>query len=144
MKSILIIDDSPLYRALLSQCFEIAGWRVFQADSGNSGLDTACDVLPGYIICDMIMPNGDGMDVVQGVRADPRLKNTKIIMFTGRDDTVDREAALQAGANAYVVKPVETTAIFSLVEQLGHLEPEPPHARVSSSDTVHLKPASRV
>lgn len=136
MKTILIIDDSPLYRALLSQCFEIAGWRVFQANSGHTGLDMACDVLPGYIICDMVMPNGDGLEVVKGVRADARLQGTKIIMFTGQDDEEDRAAVLHAGADAYLNKPVETHAIFALVEQLSCLSPDPAPASLGTIAAV--------
>jgi DNA-binding response OmpR family regulator len=124
-ESILIIDDSLLYRTLLSQCFKIAGWRVFQADTGNTGLAKAREVLPSYIICDMVMPDGGGMDVVKGVRADARLQNTKIVMFTGSDNAEERDAALGAGANAYLVKPVKVEEIFSLVEKFKSQQSRP-------------------
>lgn len=129
MRTILILDHGPRYRALLSQCFQIAGWQVYEAGTGNNGLKLAADLLPDCIICDMEMPNGCGSDVVKEVRADARLQNTEIIMFTGKADAAEREAVLQAGANAYLVKPLESSGIFALVEQLGPRELQMPERK---------------
>jgi CheY-like chemotaxis protein len=125
MKTVLIIDDSNMYRVLLSQYFEAAGWRVHQAASGNSGLKVAREVLPPYIICDMVMPDGDGISVVRGVRADPQLQDTKIVIFTGRDEAANREAALAAGADGYLVKPVESSAILAQLEKFEKSKTQP-------------------
>jgi two-component system chemotaxis response regulator CheY len=122
MKTLLIVDDSPLYRVLVTQCFQIAGWRVFQAETARSGVDEACHILPGYVITNMELPDGGGMEFVKGVRADVRLQNTKIIALTGKDDPEEREAVLQAGADVCMSRPTEMVAIVSMASELDYRE----------------------
>jgi phosphoribosyl 1,2-cyclic phosphodiesterase/CheY-like chemotaxis protein len=119
MKTVLIIDDDPQYRVLLSVMLKDQGWHVLEASDGESGLDEVRRHHPDVIICDLLMPRSNGFQVCRAIRADLSLRYTKIIVSSGRDFEADRKAARDAGADEYLTKPVEPQTLYAALARVG-------------------------
>ena len=126
MKTILVIDDDELCRAPAAEMLRRADWQVIEAVDGESGVKMAVQHRPDVILCDLMMPRGNGFHVCRAVREHLELRHTKIIVVTGRDYTADRKSAEEAGADEYLVKPLE---LSKLEEALARVLPpaEPPN-----------------
>lgn len=119
MHSALIIDDDADYRALLSELLLADGWQVWDADNGDRGLELAREHRPRVIVCDLLMPRGNGFHVCRTLRAEPQFRATRIIVTTGRAFESDRKNALEAGADEYLIKPFEMPVLIQRMHQLG-------------------------
>lgn len=107
MKTVLLIDDDPLVRRALSQWFSVNGWEIHQAEDGDSGLKMASDLSPQVVICDLLMPGCNGFQVCRALRSQGnRFRQTKIIVTSGSAYATDRRNALEAGADAFLMKPI--------------------------------------
>jgi len=129
MRQVLIIDDDRDLRRGLGEILSADGWKVLEADNGTLGVSLARLHRPEVVLCDLLMPGGNGFQVCHSLRADPALRTTKIVVITGRQFGTDRQAALDAGADEYVAKPFELQSICgTLARLLPGVAPEPPHA----------------
>ncbi len=128
MNSVLVIDDDSDYRRLLGQLLEQHGWRVFQAANGQEGIALAHAHQPDVILCDLLMARVNGFQVCRSVRRSEALRGTRIVVVSGRDFEADRTDALQAGADEYLMKPVEPAHLLGtltrIAEQL-RVSPQP-------------------
>jgi len=106
MKSIVVIEDDAITRALLQQSLRRDGWRVLEAEDGETGLNLVVENRPAAVLCDLHIPRRNGFQVCRMLRAQPDLAGTKIIVTTGSRFGNDRLTALEAGADDYLVKPV--------------------------------------
>jgi phosphoribosyl 1,2-cyclic phosphodiesterase/CheY-like chemotaxis protein len=122
MRTILLIDDDEACRLPAAELLRRDHWNVIEAEDGGSGLDLAVKSRPDVILCDLLMPRVNGYQVCRAVREHLELRHTKIIVVTGRDYASDRKSAEEAGADGYIVKPLE---IPKLKELLDRLLPEP-------------------
>ena len=118
MKTVLIIDDDAQYRGLIAESLQAHGWRVLAASNGQAGLEDARQHRPDVVLCDLLMPGGNGFRVCRALRAEPTLRDTKIIITSGRDFGEDRRAAHEAGADEYLTKPFSSLALLALLERL--------------------------
>jgi DNA-binding response OmpR family regulator len=107
MKTILLIDDDDACRRPTAEWLRRSDWNVFEAADGETGLTLALQHRPDVILCDLLMPRVNGYQVCRSVREHLELRHTKIIVVTGRDYSSDRKSAEEAGADDYLVKPVE-------------------------------------
>jgi two-component system chemotaxis response regulator CheY len=117
---VLVIDDSPAIRHILRKMMAELGAEAVEAGNGIEGLsrlhqDNAVDL----IIVDWNMPEMDGLEFIENVRADAAYDNIPILMAT-TENTMDRVTeALQAGANEYVMKPFTKDIITAKLDLLG-------------------------
>ena len=118
MKTILVIDDDRALRITLVQWLEGRGWRVLEADDGESGLRLALENNPDVVLCDLLMPRCNGFQFCRSVRENSRLANTKIVVTTGSSYATDRINAMEAGADEYVVKPIVPSQLMKLLTHL--------------------------
>ena len=119
MKSILIIEDQPDIRRLICWALEFEGHALHEAANGEAGLAAARAIRPDLILLDVMMPGGlDGLQVCAMLKADPALAHVPVVLLTARAQDSDREAGRQAGANAYLVKPVSPSALIDTVTSL--------------------------
>jgi len=117
MARVLIIDDSPDILQLLGTFFERrTSHRVLSATDGRTGLELAMDQRPDLALVDVMMPVMDGYEVVRRLRADPKTSGMGIIILTARGQSVDEAAALKAGADLHLPKPVNLDALEEAVE----------------------------
>ena len=101
---VLIIDDDPATRDLLTRFLEKEGFRVASAADGREGLGLARSLRPRVILLDVTMPRMDGWSVLRALRADPDLGATPVIMVTVLDE---QSLAFSLGATDYLHKPIE-------------------------------------
>jgi two-component system, OmpR family, alkaline phosphatase synthesis response regulator PhoP len=105
-KTILIADDEPFMRTMLTVVLEKGGFAVRTAGDGVEALDRVRDTLPHLLFVDAMMPRVDGFEVCAAVRRDTTLsRQPHIIMLSGMDQESDRARAFAAGADEYLSKP---------------------------------------
>jgi phosphoribosyl 1,2-cyclic phosphodiesterase/CheY-like chemotaxis protein len=107
LKTILLIDDDEHCRLPAAELLRHANWRVLEAADGESGIAAALEHRPDAILCDLMMPRGNGCQVCATLRTHAEMRETKFIMVSGRDFPADRRSAEEAGADDYLVKPLE-------------------------------------
>lgn len=115
--SILLIDDERETVALLERNL-ISDFRVLKAYDGEEGLRMAAASLPDIIVCDMMMPQLDGLGFLRALREDKKLKHIKVIIFTGQTSEEERIAAYDAGADAFLTKPVSLKLLRVRIDRL--------------------------
>jgi phosphoribosyl 1,2-cyclic phosphodiesterase/CheY-like chemotaxis protein len=118
MSTILIIDDDSALRALLGEILRQSGWQVIEAEDGEVGIQLARSRRPEVVLCDLLMPRCNGFQVCRVLRADPALRALKIIVTSGRSYVTDRLHALEAGADEYLVKPIQTEELRRMLSRL--------------------------
>jgi phosphoribosyl 1,2-cyclic phosphodiesterase/CheY-like chemotaxis protein len=122
MKKVLIIDDDSSYRSLLAEILQMHGWQVVEADEGEAGLAMVRHHRPEFVLCDLLMPRCNGFHVCRTIRGDVTLRNTKIVVTSGRDYEADRLAAREAGADEYLTKPIKPDDLVAVLARLGAVE----------------------
>lgn len=102
--TILLVEDDPEIRAWVRSHFT-AEYRIAEAEDGQEGLRQARDLTPDLIISDVMMPGLDGHELCRALREDPETDFIPILLLTARAEAGDRIAALDEGADDYVIKP---------------------------------------
>ncbi len=102
---ILIVDDEPPIRTILSYMLEKEGFRVQVAQDGEEALEWLKTNDPDLVMLDVMMPGLDGFSVLERIRGQIRTRTLPVIMLTARGDTPQRVRGLQEGANDYLTKP---------------------------------------
>lgn len=116
LKSILIVEDHADIRQLIRMTLEFDDFDVHEAVDGPSGLAAAAALRPDVLLLDVMMPGGiDGLEVCRRVRADPLLAHTRVLLLSARGKLQDRERGLQAGADAYMVKPFSPMELLQVI-----------------------------
>jgi two-component system OmpR family response regulator len=110
---LLVVDDEATILELLSGSLRLAGFEVVTAASGTEALRAATSARPDLVLLDVMMPGGDGFEVVRWIRSTG--PDVPVIFLTARDEVPDRVAGFAAGADDYVTKP------FSLDEVLARI-----------------------
>jgi len=118
MKTILLIDDDESCRAPAAAMLRKEEWNVLEAEDGERGIELAIKHRPDVILCDLLMPRGNGYYVCRTVREHIELRHTKIIVITGRDFAADRQSAVEAGADDYLVKPIEFAQLREVLKKI--------------------------
>jgi len=104
-KTILVVDDSPTVRKLISGKLEKSGHTVVCAVDGIDALNRIEEGMPDLILLDITMPRMDGYEVCKRIRTDPAAKNLPIVMISGKDGFFDKVRGRMAGSTGYVTKP---------------------------------------
>ncbi|MCA3455184.1 MAG: phosphate regulon transcriptional regulator PhoB [Rhodobacter sp.] len=107
---ILVVEDEPAQREVLSYNFEAEGFRVAQASNGEEALMLVEEAAPDVIVLDWMLPNVSGIEVCRRLKMRPETRGVPIIMLSARSEEVDRVRGLETGADDYMIKP------YSLVE----------------------------
>lgn len=102
---VLVVDDAVTVRAFSRRVLEADGFVVDEAVNGIEGLERAMAVPPDLVIVDVNMRKMDGYTMLRVLRRDPGLRDVPAIMISTESKASDREQALLAGANWYIVKP---------------------------------------
>ena len=105
-RRVLVVEDEPDLRELLTYNFEAAGFTVHAAEKGLDGLAEAQGFAPDIILLDLMLPDIPGTEVCRRIRAaDRSAPQPAIVMLTAKGDEIDRVVGFELGADDYVVKP---------------------------------------
>lgn len=110
---VLVVDDEASLTDLLQMALRYEGWEIKTAADGSSAIATARDFRPDAVVLDIMLPDIDGLQVLQRMRADGN--DVPVLFLTAKDSLDDRIAGLTAGGDDYVTKP------FSLEELVARL-----------------------
>jgi len=108
----IVIEDEPQIRRFVRQALESEGWQVHEAGTLQRGLAEAGTRKPDLLVLDLGLPDGDGVDLIRDVRG---WSNVPIIVLSARTDEADKIAALDAGADDYLIKPFGTGELLARV-----------------------------
>lgn len=117
-KKILIVDDNEHVLKLLKISLEKAGYDVAQAGNGDEGLEEAKKVLPDLVISDVMMPMTDGIEFCWMIRENSPIPMVPFIFLTSLEDQEMEIRGFRAGADEYLVKPVDRSVLLEKVETL--------------------------
>jgi two-component system sensor histidine kinase/response regulator len=118
---ILIVDDTPANLDVLAEMLEAQGYRARPVPSGSLALQSARVQPPDLILLDINMPEMDGYEVCQHLKADEHLKNIPVIFISALRDTTDKVQAFNAGAVDYITKPFQFEEVKARVQTHLHL-----------------------
>ncbi|HEX2274964.1 MAG TPA: response regulator [Acidimicrobiales bacterium] len=112
---VLVVDDDPVILELLRINFEIEGYEVLAATDGEQGLAKAREEEPDVVLCDIMMPRLDGIEVVTQLRGDPRTAHLPIVLLSAKAQKVEVDRGLSVGADDYVTKPFDPLELLDRV-----------------------------
>jgi len=116
-KTLLVIDNDESLVDIESFYFSDQGYTVYTAFDGDVGVKLALLHKPSAIVCDMIMGEMHGFEVLRTLRANPEMKHTVVIMTSAKAYKPDIDRARELGATDYVVKPFRTDDLLALIER---------------------------
>ena len=118
MRKVLIVEDHPDMRELLSWQVELMGFMPILAKHGKEGLEKAIAEKPELILMDIMMPGMDGWEAVRAMRAAPETKDIPILAATALFRDSDLKTCMEAGCNSYIVKPFTFLELQSKIREL--------------------------
>ncbi len=122
--SMLVVDDDPDVRDLVTYKLVQEGWSVRSAADGDAALHAMAESRPDLVLLDIMMPGMSGLEVLQQIRSTESYASVPVIMLTAKAQESDVERGFELGADDYVVKPFSPreltrriTAVLSRVTQ---------------------------
>ena len=119
VKKVLVVEDSPTERHVLSDLLTRQGYEVLTADDGEKGIAAARLELPDLILMDVVMPGINGFQATRQLRRDAATRHIPVIMCTSKNRETDRLWGMRQGACDYLVKPLDQNALLSRIAALG-------------------------
>jgi adenylate cyclase len=119
---VLVVDDEEHNRTLLRDQLEIRGYEVDEAENGMQALQKIAARQPDVVLLDLMMPKMDGFEVCRHLRKDPRTAHLPILMVTALSERGDRLLGIQAGANDFLNKPIDTMDVILRVGNAVHVK----------------------
>ena len=117
VKKILIVEDDLELLRGLSRRLKANGYNTVVATDGITAVSVALKELPDVILLDIGLPAGDGFTVMERLKSHDKLRRVPIIVITARDPLTTRNRALSAGAQAFLLKPVENDILVAAVQK---------------------------
>jgi len=115
---VLLIDDNAEMRDMLNDLLMFKGYDVATAENGVVGLEKLPDINPDIIICDIAMPDKDGFQVLEEVRAMPQYADIPFVFLTASMLQSEEEKIINTSANGYLTKPYDSRQLFAVIADL--------------------------
>lgn len=116
MKTILLIEDNKDILENLTEFFEMEEYRILIASNGKQGVEIARESIPDLIVCDVLMPEMDGHEVLSHLLETAKTHQIPFIFSTSMSERVDRTEALKLGADDYIIKPFEPESLLKIAK----------------------------
>jgi CheY-like chemotaxis protein len=128
--TVMVVDDSPSVRRVVSNLLKNAGWQPVAAKDGLEALEILhrSGSLPDLVMLDIEMPRMDGYELLSTLRAQEAYKHLPVLMVTSRAGEKHRRKALDLGASGFLVKPYQDEALLNQIRQLVRAASEAVHA----------------
>jgi DNA-binding response OmpR family regulator/signal transduction histidine kinase len=115
-QGVLVLDDDEMTRTLCVDALAGRGYHMEVADDVASGRERITSFRPDLLLLDLVLPDGDGFDLLSGLKSDRQSSSMSVIVLSGRTDTDVKVKALRLGADDYVVKPFDHAELAARVE----------------------------
>jgi two-component system alkaline phosphatase synthesis response regulator PhoP len=115
---ILLVDDEPDILEIVGYNLKNEGYLVYTASNGVDAVKAAKKITPNLILLDIMMPEMDGIEACEKIRAIKSLENTLIAFLTARNEDYSQVAGFEAGADDYITKPIKPKVLVSKVKSL--------------------------
>jgi class 3 adenylate cyclase len=115
---VMVVDDTPGNVKLLEDLLDFHGYEVETAGTGEEALAAIHARTPDLVLLDVVMPGMSGYEVCRAIRADPRLAMLPVVMVTALDDRDERVKGIEAGADDFLSKPVNSPELLARVSSL--------------------------
>ncbi len=115
---ILVVDDEPSIREIITFNLEVGGYIVEAAEDGEEAIQKAKECYPDLILLDVMLPDMDGMEVVKALRSNFRTSAIPIILVTAKRDIHDKVAGMKVGADDYITKPFSREDLLARVKMV--------------------------
>ena len=116
MKKVLIIEDNEDVRENTADILELAGYNVTTAENGKIGVEVAKKLLPDVIICDIMMPELDGYEVLQALDKNSKTSSIPFIFLTAKTEKIDMRKGMNLGADDYLTKPFSENELLEAIQ----------------------------
>lgn len=137
MTKILVIEDELIVRDNIRERLENEGFETIGAEDGQAGVICAREQQPDLVICDVMMPELDGYEVINLMRQDPATATIPFIFLSAKSDKVDLRQGMELGADDYLTKPFTKAELLGAVA--ARLERQAAIARASAQQLVELR-----
>lgn len=137
---LLIVEDSPEVADYLTVILKHE-YQIEWADNGKSGFDKALKLIPDIILSDVMMPEMDGIALLEKVKNDIRTSHIPVVMLTAKADVASRFLGLESGADAYLAKPFDEKELHIVLKNLVEIRKKL-HERYASAENFSLEPVS--
>jgi len=117
-KTVLVVDDSPTMRQMVSFTLTSAGYQVIEAGNGKEALTKAGGSKLDLVVTDLNMPEMDGISLIKELRKNPSFKFTPILMLTTEAADDKKKAGQAAGATGWIVKPFNPEQMMAVVKKV--------------------------
>jgi DNA-binding response OmpR family regulator len=115
---ILVVDDEPHIRRVLTAVLTGYGYEVMTAKDGLEGLAVLQEAVVDLVILDFMMPGANGLEILAKIRSDPVRSKTPVIILTAKGQDTDREAALAGGADDFLTKPFSPKKLLARIQEI--------------------------
>ncbi len=117
-RRILVVDDEPHIRRVLSAVLGSRGYEVMMASDGTEGLDEFETEEIDLVILDLMMPGASGLEILSKIRTNQHRADTPVIILTAKGQDTDRDAALAGGANDFLTKPFSPKKLLARIDEI--------------------------
>ncbi len=117
---ILVVDDDPNAVEILTRMLAREGYSTVSAGGGKVALETLALQTVDVILLDVMMPDMDGLQVCESLRADERLRRIPVILLTAKDDIETRSRGMSLGVSEYLTKPINRRELFTRIDAQLH------------------------
>jgi two-component system phosphate regulon response regulator PhoB len=114
-RTILVIDDEESFCDVVCEILDSLGYKTRQAYDAHQANALLQEITPDLILTDVMMPELDGLTFLRQLRSDPTWSKTPIIIVSAKATKDDREAAMEAGADGYLIKPFSSLELEELI-----------------------------
>ncbi|MCL2075367.1 MAG: response regulator [Betaproteobacteria bacterium] len=118
IKKVLVVDDSPTERFVMTEMLSKHGYLTLVAESGEEGIAKAKAEQPDLVIMDVIMPGTNGYQATRNLKRDAAAKNIPVIICTSKNQETDKIWGLRQGADNYLTKPVKEQELLAAIAAL--------------------------
>ena len=118
MTTVLVVEDSPTQRELITDLLKRIGLKVMVATDGMEALEQVQLSCPDLVVLDVVMPRMNGYEVCRRLKTDPKTQNVPVVMCSSKGEEFDRYWGMKQGADAYIVKPFQPKELLVTVKQL--------------------------
>lgn len=118
MSTVLVVEDSPTQREMITDLLKGSGLKVIVATNGMEALEKVQLSCPDLVVLDVVMPKMNGYEVCRRLKTDPKTQNVPVVMCSSKGEEFDRYWGMKQGADAYIVKPFQPRELLGTVKQL--------------------------